>query len=373
MASAPSPPPPPNPNVVAAAQGAAGVETKKAESFLNNVNVDSPDGKLEWDWVRDANGDFITETIIYRNQETGAELGREEVRKPLKKVTLSPVRQSIFDAENSVKLAVNQWALAQVAAITDEQANPLTTDGLPDAPGVINAPNLDQSDLPSPAIVTSIGGGDRDGWLAQVKSEIMVRLQPDLDRAREREHNRLTLMGLEPGMAAYDRAMEVITRQENDALIEAGLKAREDWARAIQVEAAIGGFANSAQELIHRLRKIALDHKNNLVAQQYHLVVDAAHYALGLRHSLLEERVTVRGNRFNEIVALIHGGHIQPPKFSNWRSSRLTPPPIMEATYRSYAAEMDIWKTQVAQHNQMLGGMLGFAGNMIGGLIRFKL
>ena len=368
MGSAPSPPPPPDPNVVAAAQGAANVETAKVESFLGNANVIGPEGTLEWEWAKDASGNYITETINFRNQDTGALLATEEVRKPVKKVTLSPGRQAIFDTEQDVKLGVNQWALDQVGLIRTQQQTPLDTNALEPFPDIPAAPLYDQTSLQPAPLVLQIGGGDAGAHLDAVRTEIKNRLQQDIDRARQREIVRLSQMGLEPGMEAYDLAMEIIARQENDLYIEAELKARIDQTRAIQTEAVIGDFANRAQDQALRQQKLVIDHTNTLASQTYQSAVDLAQFVISLRHAGLQERIAVRGHNVNEITSLIHGGHVQVPQFANWKGPRIAPPPIADATYRSYAAELEIWKSEVAQSQQMLGGILGFGGNLVGGM-----
>ncbi len=366
MGSAPSPPPPPDASVVSAAQGAANVNTAKAESFFKNANVDSPEGKVEWEWAKDSSGNYITETINFRHVDTGALLGTEELRKPLKKVTMTPGRQAIFDTEQDVKLKINQWALQQVNLIKNQQLNPLTTDNLPAFPVAPSSPQLDQAPLTPGSLVEQIGGGDVAAHLDGVKIEIKGRLQPDIDRARQREVVRLGQMGLEPGMEAYDNAMEIVTRQENDLYLEAELKARGDHTRSVQTEAMIGDFANKTQEAKFRQQKVVVDHKNAISVQLYQIAADIAQFMIALRQQSLQERISVRGHNVNEITSLIHGGHVQVPQFANWKGSNIAPPPIADATYRSYAAELDIWKTEVAQSNQMMGGILGFAGNMAG-------
>jgi hypothetical protein len=368
MGSAPSPPPPPDSNIVSAAQGAANVNTAKAESFLKNANVIRPEGNLEWEWLKDANGDYVTETIIYTNKDTGAEISREEVRKPVKKVTLAPKLQSIFERENDVKLAINQWALQQVGLITTQQQAPLTTDGLAPWSAMPTAPVFDQTPLIDRPLVQQIGGGDATAYLDQIKSEIKLRLQPDIDRARAREIARLDRMGLAAGMEAYDRAIENLTRQENDLNIEAELKARQDLTRQVQTEAMIGDFANKAKDLALRHQKLRIDHGNSVNLQIYQAAVDLANFVFSQRNRELQERISVRGHNVNEIVALIHGGHVQVPQFANWKGSNIAPPPVAESAYRSYAAELDIWKSEVAQSNQTLGAALSFGGNLLGGL-----
>lgn len=368
MASAPKAPTPPDAYKTAAAQGAVDVNTAIAESRLRNAWVESPEGATKFVDATDELGNPITRTITFRDA-AGAVIGTESVETQKQIITYAPAVQQIFDVSNSVKIALNEWALAQVGILKGEQTTVLSLSGLPALPDVPMAPAVESDIIVPGALVTSIGSINLLSHLDTLRQSLLTRLMADIERDRLGEVVRLSLMGLSDGMEGYDRVMDQISRRITDARLQVEQLVGQEQSRMIGLEATVGQFANQTQEQAFRQAVAIRELRNSNLFQMFRAQVERGQYVVALRERQLAEEVTIRGHNVNQVSALIHGGQVQTPRFAGWEGSQIKSAPVAESVYRSYAAELDIWKTQVANQQNMLGGILGFGGNLVGGLI----
>ncbi len=358
---APSPPPTPDPYKTAAAQQMANVEVALANTWLQNADEDRPDGTVRYEQT----GETIQ---TYTYDGNGNVTGSRELPKFKRTVQLAPKAQIAFDTQQDIVVGINRWALAQVGLISDIQDDPFdATDLTPRLPAP-DAPNIEVRDAERGPIQMSIGAGAAAHFEA-TRQAIEQRLVEQIEIDRQLAMTRLAQQGLSPGMVAWDREMDALNRAINDARAQAHLAAGQEQSRLVQTDGMIGDFANRAQEQDYRQNVAQIELRNAQRMQQYQGLVAAAEYINSIREREVQEGIALRSNAINEISALMHGGRVPVPQFQQFRAGVIGKTPVAESVYQSAALDMKKWQLQVAQQQQMLGGILGFAGNIMGGFL----
>ena len=155
---------------------------------------------------------------------------------------------------------------------------------------------------------------------------IYGRLQPQLDRDRAALETKLANQGVMPGSEAYREAIALSDRAMNDARYGATLNA--------------GQYAG--QEL----------------------------QAAGTqRERELQERLSLRNQPINEISALMSGGQVTVPQFSQFQGGNVSGTDIAGIYQNNYANQMAAYNAMQSGRNSMLGGIAGLAGTILGGPI----
>lgn len=139
-----------------------------------------------------------------------------------------------------------------------------------------------------------------------------ARLDPALDRRRESLQNQLAQRGVMMGSEAYDREMMRNSEAENDAY-------------------------------------------NQLL--------------LSGRGQAVQEALAQRNQPINEISALMSGSQVSQPNFIPAQGQSLPNVDVAGLTMQNYQYDLANWQNQQAQRGQMLGGLLGTAGNLGGAAI----
>lgn len=167
------PPAAPDPAKTAQAQGAANVETARAQAALNNVSQYGPTG-----------------SAVY------TKLPGDQYRLD---TTLSPNQQQLLTKGEELGIGARDLAVGQLGRIEDAVAQPFNYEGLPAAP---------QAD---------------EAARSRVVSDIMSRMDPQFDRDRAALESRLASQGINLGSQAYSQGMDELGRNRNDARIQADL------------------------------------------------------------------------------------------------------------------------------------------------------
>jgi hypothetical protein len=297
LVKAPKAPDPPDPVLTARAQTASNVATAIANTRLSNADEITPLGSVKY------------KVIGYETQPDGLG-GFINVPKYQRVETLSPEQQKLFEQEQEFDRRLNQLAIDQTGKISDLLSNPISLEGLPDAPG------------------------DMEEYRQHVLSNMLSRIQPQLDRERSALETQLVNQGLVRGSEAFNRALDEARRQANDAYIQADL--------------ASGAEAR-----------------------------EQGSYQATNRERALQERLLERTQPINEITALMSGGQVVLPQFTPYRPSPMSETPYGDYVYRGYQGQLDAWKTQAGLAAQNNAGLFGLGGRVVSGLfalsdVRFK-
>jgi hypothetical protein len=277
LGPAPSAPAPPDYAGAARETAAGNLAAAQTATAANRVNQITPYGNL-----------------------TYAESGTDSRGNPIWTATqsLSPAQQQLLDYQNQASIGLGK----------------LAGQGLGYVENMLNTP-FDVSKLPTTGFNPS----------QSYQDAYMQRLQPQIQQGQERLQQRLANQGIDIGSEAYDRAMQMQAKAENDLLLGATTQ----------------GFG---------------------VGQQ-------------ARQQALQEQAYLRNEPLNTLSAVRTGAQVQGPQFVNSAAQANTSgADILGAAQMGYNAQMgDFNAKQAAQQNFNQGLMgLGGAGIMAFSDIRTK-
>ena len=358
---APKPPETPDPYKTAAAQQMANVEVALANTWLMNADEDNPQGTVRFQTTGDT---IATHTYDANGNITGTRY----VPKFKKTVALTPEGQTQYDQQIDLAIAMNEWALAQTGHLRSLQSTPFATWSLTQHTSPPDAAAIDTSAVSHRPLIQSIGEADLVAHIEAVRDALDDRVQYQIALDRAARITALANQGLVPGMTAYDRDLLAFDRASTDARLRALLEARAEQTRMIQTEAIVAGHHNQTVETEFKLGAAVVDIRNARRTQQYQALADASLFVATRRQQQFQEAIAVRGQNINELSALMHGGQIQIPQFQAFRAGNIDRTPVADSVYQSAAMDMQKWQARVQAQSQMMGGILGFAGNMMGGM-----
>lgn len=189
--SAPAAPAPPDPKATAAAQAAANKETAIAQSFLNNVNQNTPFGSLSF-------------------EETGQ--GSDGTPTFTATTTLAPEQQRLLDLQNQASETFGQTANTQLDALQGRLSSPLDFSQFGDAP-VAN-----------------------EATRQATRDAIIARAEDDFARQRDALETRLVNQGFDRGTQAFSDAFSDFNSAQNDFRLAADAAAGNEMARTFALE-----------------------------------------------------------------------------------------------------------------------------------------
>lgn len=257
-------PAPPDPSATAAAQTDQNISTAIAQQQLNNVNQVTPYGSLTYEQ---------TGTYDFTDPNTGQV---RAIPQYTATQTLSPEQQAIQDLNFQTNTNLATIGRDQSGRIGDLLATPV--------------------DLSNEAV---------EGRLMELGRS---RLDPALDRRREQQRNSLIQQGFTAGSEGYNRAMEQVSRAENDAY-------------------------------------------NQLL--------------LSGRGQAVQETLAQRNQPINEITALLSGSQISQPSFVGTNPAQIANVDRAGLEMANYNGRLANWQAGRARQDAMLGGLFGLGSSAI--------
>ena len=266
-----SAPPPPDYAGAAKQQGAANVAAAVAQGHINNPNVVGPYGTQTTTW----NGNDPTVTQ-----------------------TLSPAQQGLLDQSQQ----------------TQGMLGSLAQQGATNAQGVLGQ-KVDYGQAPAMP-------GDSQALRDQVYNASMSRVNQDIGVQKDNTNSNLIAAGIRPGSQAYDNAMNLVNRQENDARQQAILNA--------------GNQAQQAQGM-----------------------------DLANRNQYLQEYQQKLNTPLNQIAALLSGSQVSNPfQIPNYaQSAQVQAAPIFAATNAAGQYNTDVYNAKQAAQGGLTSGLFGLGGS----------
>lgn len=359
----------PNPQETAAAQTATNVATATANSYLGNINQVTPDGNLTYSYGESRDIYDPTTGRTYTVPTTTVT------------TTLSDQQRAIKDQEDAASLNLATLANSQSSRLNGLLGTPFSLDGAPAAGNVssLNAPSYTQYGS-GPQLQTGLedtGSITRSYDVADVSNyqqAMLDRMQPTLSANRSALEQKLANQGLQPGSAAFDRAMATATRQENDAVLGSILNAGNYQATLANTQNQLASFqnaaqnqahsqalssanlANSANQQMHQNQNTATSANNALADQSFNAqrsLIDAQNAA---RAQYLNEQYAARNQPINEITALMNGAQVTAPNFVSTQGQSLPNIDYAGLVQQNY-------QNQLAAYNQRQAGI----GSLLGG------
>lgn len=156
----------------------------------------------------------------------------------------------------------------------------------------------------------------------RVEQALMDRMNPYIDRDRDRLDTRLINQGIMPGAAQRDARVDEFNRGVNDArlgaIINAGNEARAD-----------AGFTNNARLAEFQARQQALN------------------------------------DPINRLSAILGAGQVAAPPVQQIAPEGIPTVDYAGLVNTNFNQQMDVYKQQQAMQQQILGGLFGLGGNLI--------
>lgn len=392
----PAAPAPPDPYATAAAQTKSNVDTATANSAIQNANEFSPYGSVKYDVTGQTN---INGNVVPQYTRT---------------VSLAPDQQRLLDQQTQLGIGMNNLASDELGRLSTNLQQPIASnlpasvDRLTGLQRQSGGPNLDTSLSlqkmgttfgDAGEIQRSVGPTDAAAARKQVQDALMGRLDPSLTRNRAALETNLINQGLVRGSAAFNTAMDQAGQQENDARLAVIGQAGQEEDRVFGQAVTQGTFANSAQQQtfdqakergLYGLGAAAqnnaatsseADFRNNALLQNWNgtnsataynnsLTQQEAEFANTSRERNLQEQLAIRNQGTNEISALMNGGQVTAPQFTQYRSGTVDSTPVGQYVYNSAGLAQDQWKTQVQANAAQMGGLYSLGGAIAGGIAR---
>mgnify|MGYP000173890359 CR=1 FL=1 len=349
----PSAPKPADPKETAAAQTATNIGTAVSQQFLNNVNQNTPYGSLTYDQ---------TGSYRYDDPVTGESY---DIPTFTATQTLSPEQQQLFETNNQTQQNLAQFGANQSSRLDNLLSRPIDTEGLSDRGDASALRGLNLGNVGEVGDITRTYGTDFSEDRQRVEDALLQRLQPSMDRDLANLESRLASQGIRVGSEAYKAAMDDYGRSTNDARLSAILAGGQEQSRLAGLEAQRAAFENSAQgqAFDQDLTRTQLGNQNETTLFNTDLTRLNAQNTQ--RNQELQEVLGLRNQPLNELTAILSGSQVSQPNFVNPNVAQIptTDFASIQANYDN--AQQQAYQQQMAARGDMIGGILGFGGNIL--------
>jgi len=270
------------------------------------------------------------------------------------KQSMSGANQGIYDATQKIRGELT-------GQVGNAMNNPYSTEGLPTPQG------YDMSALQG-VDVNNLGGGqfnmDPMGNSKAIQDATMGLLQPQRDRARDVEIQRMKSMGLSEDSAAFQRGLQTLGQGDTDAQLKALLAGQAEYGnqynRALQGNQSNFGQNADSQRLAMALR-----------GQQFGEQGQQSALDMELRKSGLNEQQFMRQQPLNDLQKLIQTQQGFAPAFGSVGSAAgMTGANYTDAAKSTYQEQLANMNADAAYRQQILGAAgqigAGFFGSQTG-------
>jgi len=234
---------------------------------------------------------------------------------------------------------------------------------------------------------------------ARVEESLYKRIDPQLQQDRERLRQQLADQGIRYGTEAYDRAIAAADRQTTDARLAVTAQGGQEQQRLNDMAAQRAGFQNAAQKQAYdqlqgragfanqaQLEQAQRDLSSGTFAnqaqkdaftqaasraqfgnaaqaqelQRQQAIMNAQNTARG---QYLQEQYALRSQPISEINAVQSGAQVQQPNFVNTGTNQIANTDVAGIINNRFSQDLDIYKQQTANVNNIIGGLFGLAGS----------
>jgi hypothetical protein len=379
------PPAPPDPRQTAAAQTGTNVSTAVANTFLNNMNQVTPEGSLSFNQT----GEFT-----WRDPSTGHTY---TIPRLTATQALSPQQETLRDynittAANLGNLAAGQSdllrrhlsTLFQPGATAPAAADINLLTGMPTTQGTLGDVGQVPGTLANAGDITrTYGPADNfSADRARVEEALFQRMSPQLELDRQRLEQRLADQGIRYGDQAWQNAMNDFNRQLTDVRLGITAAGGAEQQRMMDMAAKEAGFQNAAQQQAYAQflqtgqfgaqtqqqrfaqEQARINAYNNAIAQNLARNQSIFNAQNALRNQNIAEQYALRGQPINEITALLSGSQVQQPKFADTAQNQIATTDIAGLINQRFQQDLANTQLQNQNVNQLLGGILGAAGQI---------
>jgi hypothetical protein len=354
----------PDPYATANAQAGANFTTAQQNAIMGNVNEYTPYGnktyqQIGWDPVYDSSGKM---SYAPRYQST---------------VQLSDDQQRLLGQQTGLQYNLGNIGLQQSSRLYNHLGTELNTEGLQGWNAGPKAPQLATGFGDVGGVQRSIGNqevrqdqGPTDR--AAIERAMMGRYNSDASRTNASQNAQLAAQGLSPGSQGYGTIQEQQGRNRTDALQQAYLASGQESrsaqdaynqaaAQRFSQEGAQGQFANQAQQQAFAQAAQRAGFSNDAITQMFQMGGMSADRENALRQNQLTERIALRNQPINEIMALMGASGPSTPQFQPFSGSSMQAPNIGQMIYDDYNARSQ-------QASNSMSGLFGIGSSIAGAL-----
>ena len=377
----PKAPKPTDPRETAAAQTSANIGTAIAQQHLNNINQITPFGSLRFEQT--GNHEYY-DPINNKRYDIPTFTAHQ---------TVNPTQQETINQNQNAEKNLATLAAEQSGRLAGLLNRPMETQNLPsggDANNIRQTQLSKMSQMPTlteqvgdPGEITKTYGTEFGDERNKVEEALLERLNPTIQKDRERLEVRLADMGIMLGTDAYNDAVDELNRQKNDARLAAIISAGQEHSRLAELEANRAEFQNDAQEQAYNQNYANAEFTNNARQQSYQnqiqntnqnnqVVMNEVNADIAKfnaqnidRDNALKEQFAIRNQPLNEIAALLSGSQVRDPQFINTNSAQIDPVNFAGIQADYDATRLNQYRTQAGAFNSGLEALLGLAGKII--------
>lgn len=377
--SQPDAPTPPNPIATAAAQTGTNVSTAIANSYLGNVNQNTPQGALRYD---------VTGNFGYTDPTTGQSYN---IPNWTATQTLSPQGTAIQGQLDAAKMNMAGIANTQSGAIGSLLSSPLDTGAAPGMGDInwLHAVGGPQSDIAgTPGFQSTYGsGGDitrdygpQDNFSAdrqRIEQSMFERVNPQIQQDEQRLRQQLADQGIRYGSQAYGNAYDPFNRGVTDTRLGIVAAGGAEQQRMNQMAQQRAQFQNAAQQQAESQLAGRAAFSNQAAQSQFEQAAARGQFfnqaqtqLLGrnsaifnaqnqLRNQSLQEMYQQRNQPINEITSLMSGSQVQAPNFINAQRTTIPTTDVAGLINQNFSQQNDLYKTGMTSWNDIAGGLIG--------------
>lgn len=330
-------PAPPDYAGAANAQAQSSREVTEQQTWANRPTINTPFGQQTWA----VQPTWDPSTGQYINQWT-------------QNTNLTPESQAALDSQMRLQQGRSDMAEGLLNRSRDEYGQPMNWDQFQQL-----QTSLDVPDYQSEQIQRGIGNtpdyikSAEDAIYNQWSSRQEPRMQQESEGLRTQLYN----MGLKEGDEAYNRELQRLTQDQNDARQQAQYQATigsgAEAQRMQGMDVQSGNFANSAAQQ-------ALQQQLALGSQRFGQQQTAAGFQNTARQQQIAEEMQRRGFSLNEINAILTGQQVGMPSMPGFNAANRSEG--IQALQAAGMQSQDAWNAYNAQQQATQGTLSGLAG-----------
>lgn len=362
----PKTPPPPDPVATANAQTAMNVKTATNQQQLNMVDQYTPEGTLKYTQI----GTWADGTPKYQVNQA-----------------YSPEQQRLYETNVATDQNLANLAKSQSGFLNEYMERPadLSAKGITERANSIGAPQaVDWKGQIAPTTTANSWQAERVNPIGIGSNEDLAQSLFDsahkrMDRINTQDYDnlqsQLAARGIKPGSAAWDRAQENWDRKQNDQENQLYVAAQDQAFNQAAQRSQIGfnQRLNSAGQYFDQLmsgqqQQFAQDTAAQNTNFNNALQAQTTKYdqMMGTRQQAGNEILTQRNQPIQEINALQSGSQVSQPTFQNTPKTQVAPVDYTGLVSNVYNTASQNAIAKANAQNQMIGSMIGAAGNIAG-------
>lgn len=377
----------PNPTVVANAQADANIKTAQATAGLNRYDQSTPFGSVSWSqdpnnpnkYTSTTKYDPVTQAIIDKTKSGVQGLTEQAYNTLGQPLPQAPGQDYLNQTMDQVQSQLpSTMGMAQSALGVVPQANDAFTSGITNFQNTIAQP-FNFNSAPAMPVANE---ATRQSVADSLYNQSASRLDPMYSQASSNLDSKLAAQGITQGTDAYNREIDNLMRDKNDAystamntanlsgidamtnLFGMGMDARQQGVSEAQ---AIRDQASKEATTAAGLAGTATNNASNAVGTNIANVAAVPQISGQVMANATQGFTNENNQRNQAINELGNAGNILQNSIPNLQpgiagDTQVGQTPIADSVYNSYQGDMNKYAGQVGSQNNLISGLAGLGG-----------